>query len=319
LTKRRGLSTIVGATFFVIVMGSTIGYVTYSMELVDNLAYQVDALQDKNLNRQSEDFILADVEVVNNEFNLTVTNTGTIPINVTKMWVKNMTDSTWNQTSYPINQVVAPGASLSNVGVGTGLVAMDSESYSLKLLTSRGNALRTQVVSASNQPLEMTLFTTPSSPLSIQNVTLLYSVKNNLTNGAIVKSITPLMSTSTTGGAITTIQGTVTPASIQGLNPGEIALFEWTYNVTGTANDRITYNATLTNAVLGNNVTDTVTIDIAPVAESAINEVLGGIVGVLSMDFDSFEACDVPNDNSKMNTASWIRSFFNLSKFFHMQ
>ena len=68
MTKRRGLSTIVGATFFVIVMASTIGYVSYSMDLVDDLAYQVDAQQDKNLNRQSEDFILADVNIDGGDF-----------------------------------------------------------------------------------------------------------------------------------------------------------------------------------------------------------------------------------------------------------
>jgi len=314
--KRRGLSTIVGATFFVIVMGSTIGYVTYSMDLVDNLAYQVDASQDRNLNRQSEDFIIADVEVVNNEFNLTVTNTGTIPINVTKMWAKNMTDSSWNQTSYTINQVIAPGAS-SNVGTGTGLVAMDSESYSLKLLTSRGNALETQVVSASNQPLEMTLFTTPSSPLSDQVITLLYYVKNNLTNGAIIKSLTPLMSTSTTGGATTTLKTGPSPNVYVGLPPGQTAFFEWEYDMTGTDGDQITYNATLTNAVQGNNVTDTVTVDIAPVAVTSINEVLGGLVGVVSMNFTSFQACDVPNENCKANTSFWKRAWdLNTSTFY---
>jgi len=163
--KRRGLSTIVGAVFFVLVMGSTIGYVTYSMDVIDDLAYQVDVKQDINLNRQNEEFIIADVNIDGGEFNLTVTNTGTIPINVTKMWAKNVTDSSWNQTSYPINQVVVPGGSFTNVGIGTGLIAMDSQSYSLKLLTSRGNTLETQVFSASNLPLEMTLISSPINPL----------------------------------------------------------------------------------------------------------------------------------------------------------
>ena len=310
MTKRRGLSTIVGATFFVIVMASTIGYVSYSMDLVDDLAYQVDAQQDRNLNRQSEEFILADVNIDGGEFNLTVTNTGTIPINITKMWAKNITDSSWNQTSYPINQVVAPGAKVGNIGQGTGLVAKDSESYSLKLLTGRGNALSTKVVSASDKPLEMTLFTSPSSPLSAQNVTLLYSIKNNLTDGSIVKSLTPQMDPpTTTGGATATLKSGPSPNVYVGLRPGETALFEWTYEVTGTVADKITFNATLSNAVPGNFETDTVTIDIAPVAESAINEVLGGIVGVLSMDFNSFEICDVPNQNCKANTASWVRAW----------
>jgi len=93
------------------------------------------------------------------------------------------------------------------------------------------------------------------------------------------------------------------------LSPGEVAFFQWKYSVIGTDGDTVTYNATLTNAVQGNNVTDTVTIDIAPVAQSSINEVLGGIVGVLSMNFTSFEACDVPNDNCKKNTAAWTRAW----------
>jgi len=194
--KRRGLSTIVGATFFVIVMASTIGYVTYSLDLIDDLARQVIVKQDTKINFQKEDFIISKVSVDGaNEFNITVTNTGTIPVNITNMWAKNMTDPSWNQTKHQINQFISPGASVSNIGQGTGLVAMDSESYSVKLVSSRGNTVSTQLVSAANQPLEMTLFTTPSSPLSDQVVTLLYTVKNNLTNGAIIQSLTPLMST----------------------------------------------------------------------------------------------------------------------------
>ncbi len=97
--KRRGLSTIVGATFFVIVMASTIGYVTYSLDLIDDLARQVIVKQDTKINFQKEEFMISKVSVDGaNEFNITVTNTGTIPINITKMWAKNMTDSSWNQT-----------------------------------------------------------------------------------------------------------------------------------------------------------------------------------------------------------------------------
>jgi len=218
--KRRGLSTIVGATFFVIVMGSTIGYVTYSMDVIDDLAYQVDVKQDTNLNRQNEEFRITGVKVDGNEFNLTVTNTGTIPINITNMWAKNMTDPLWNQTKYQLNQIVSPGQSVANVGQGTGLVAMNSESYSLRLVTDRGNSLNTQLLSATNQPLQMTLFTSPSTPLSQQNVTLLYTVKNNLTAGKIIQSITPQMDPPTvTGSATAVLQSGPSPVSVDSLSP----------------------------------------------------------------------------------------------------
>ncbi len=308
--KRSGLSTIVGATFFVLVMGSTIGYVTYSMDVIDDLAYQVDVKQDTNLNRQNEAFEITNVRVDGNEFNLTVTNTGTIPINITNMWAKNMTDPLWNQTKYQLNQIVSPGQSVSNIGQGTGLIAMNSESYSLRMVTDRGNALSTHLLSAAGQPLQMTLFTSPSSPNSKQNVTLLYSVKNNLTAGKIIQSITPQMDPPTTTGAATAVlKSGPTPTSVDSLSPGEMAFFEWTYYVEGNKNNQITYNATIANAVPGNFVTDLTQIAIPPVSQSSINEVLGGLVGVLQMDFDSFEFCDFNQVNCETDTNNWFRAW----------
>ncbi len=305
--KRRGLSTIVGAVFFVLVMGSTIGYVTYSMDVIDDLAYQVDVKQDINLNRQSEEFIIADVNIDGGEFNLTVTNTGTIPINVTKMWAKNVTDSSWNQTSYPINQVVVPGGSFTDVGIGTGLIAMDSQSYSLKLLTSRGNTLETQVFSASNLPLEMTLISSPINPLDDFDVTILYSVKNNLTNGAIVKSLTPQMATS--GTATATEIGSVTPASVQGLNPGETALFEYTYSVSGNIDETVIFTASLTGGVPGNSVSDTISVGVAPFALEALQSELSAAFGKVFLNHTSFEACEPIADDCTSDSSDWDRAW----------
>jgi len=308
--KRRGLSTIVGAVFFVLVMGSTIGYVTYSMDVIDDLAYQVDVKQDTNLNRQNEEFKITDVKVDGIEFNLTVTNTGNIPINITNMWAKNMTDPLWNQTKYQLNQLISPGQSVANIGQGTGLVAMDSESYSLRLVTDRGNAVTTHLLSATDQPLQMTLFTSPSSPSSKQNITLLYTVKNNLTSGKIVQSITPQMDPPTTTGAATAdLKSGPTPASVDSLSPGEMAFFEWTYYVEGNKNNQITYNATIANAAPGNFVTDLIQISIPPVAQSSINEVLGGLVGILQMDFDSFEFCEFGAVNCETDEPNWQRAW----------
>jgi len=308
--KRRGLSTIVGATFFVLVMGSTIGYVTYSMDVIDDLAYQVDVKQDTNLNRQSEEFKITGVKVDGNEFNLTVTNSGTIPINITNMWVKNMTDPLWNQTKYQLNQIVSPGQSVANIGQGTGLVAMNSESYSLRLVTDRGNALNTQILSSTGQPLQMTLFTSPSTPLSQQNVTLLYTVKNNLTEGKIIQSITPQLDPPTTTGAATAdYKSGPTPASADSLRPGEVAFFEWTYYVEGNKDNQITFNATIANAVKGNFVTDLTQFSIPTVSQSSINEVLGGLVGILQMDFNSFELCEFGATNCETDEPNWVRAW----------
>lgn len=305
--KRRGLSTVVGAVFFVLVMASSIGYVTYSLNVIDDLARQVDVKQDTTTNRQNEEFIISKVTIDNNEFNLTVTNTGNIPINITRMWAKNMTDPSWNQTKYQLSQLVTPGQSVTNVGQGTGLAVVDSSSYLIKLVTSRGNSLNTQLLSASDQPLEMALFTAPSSPLSKQNVTLLYSVKNNLTEGKIIRSVVPdFRPPVTTGSATAVLQGSVLPSSVEGLKSGQTAFFEATYLITGGNTEKITFNTTIANAVQGNFETDTSMIIIPTVSESAINEVLGGQVGILSMNFTSFEACIPADEDCRSDQPNWI-------------
>jgi len=315
--KRRGLSTVVGAVFFVLVMASSIGYVTYSLDLIDDLARQVDVKQDTNQNRQNEEFIISKVSVdgINNEFNLTMINTGNIPINITRMWAKNMTDPSWNQTKYQINKFISPGQSITNVGQGTGLVALDSESYLLKLVTSRGNTVDTQLLSATSQPLQMSLFTTPANPLSNQNVTILFTVKNNLTEGKIIQSLVPDFENpvDTTGSATATLQGSISPSSVEGLKPGELALFEATYEVTGDNTEQIIFNASIANAVLGNYVTDTSVIDIAPVAESAVQSTLAGSFGKIFLNFTTFEACLPSVDDCFSDNADW-KSTYELTK-----
>lgn len=304
--KRRGLHTLVGAVFFVIVMGSTIGYVTYSMDLVDDLAYQIDAKQDANLNRQDEKFTISEIGLANNAFNLTVQNTGTIPINITKLWAKNTTDSTWNQTSYTINQVVSPGGKIANIGQGTGLVAKDSQSYSLKLLTSRGNSEQVKTIAPGSGALLQNLITIPKTPLSGHSVTVLHTVSNNFTEGTI-QNITPIMVTS--GPANLVQQGTVQPPSWQGLDPGETVTFEYEYVITGNVGATGVLNATIANAVPGNNVTDSVTIDLAPISQETINEALNVQLGIISMNFTTFELCEPAARNCFSNHAHWGRAW----------
>jgi hypothetical protein len=88
-----------------------------------------------------------------------------------------------------------------------------------------------------------------------------------------------------------------------------MAFFEWTYNVVGNDAQQVTFNATLANAVTGNNATDTLTVLVPPVSQSSINEVLGGSVGILSMNFTSFEFCDYQAVDCETDTTNWVRAW----------
>ncbi len=271
--KRRGLSTIVGAVFFVLVMGSTIGYVTYSMDVIDDLAYQVDVKQDTNLNRQNEEFKITDVTVDGNEFNLTVTNTGTIPINITNMWAKNMTDPSWNQTKYKLNKLISPGQSVSNIGQSTGLIALDSQSYSLRLVTTRGSTLGTQILSPNDQPLDLQLYSLPPTIPDAFESTILLSVRNNMTGDRLLKNIKPVDPLTVTPNDANTIVTKIdgpTPLSYPSLKSGETALFKWTYTVDANTDDYADFTAQLENGYAGNTATTRTTIGEIKLASEAV-------------------------------------------------
>jgi len=308
--KRRALSTVVGAVFFVIVMTSSIAYVSYSMDLIDSLARSVEIKQNQDIDRSNEEFKITKVAIDANKFNLTLKNTGNIPINVTRLWAENQTDSSWNHTKYQINKAVFPGQTVSNIGQNINLIALDSQSYSLKLITERGNSLNTQLLSPTDKAIKMNLFSTPASPLTTQNVTLIYVVTNNLTEGSVLKSLTPQMDPpSTTGSAIATPKGGPTPATVESLNPNESAFFEWTYEITGDDGDKITFNATVSNAKQGNYITDTVIIDSPPVSETQITELISIAQGVLQLNFTTFEFCEPAPDDCTSDSSAWTNAW----------
>ncbi len=285
--KRRALSTVVGAVFFVIVMTSTITYVSYSMDLIDSLARSVEIKQTQDIDRNKEEAEITAVSIDNNKFNLTLKNTGNIPINVTRLWAENQTDSSWNHTKYQINKAVFPGQTETNIGQNIALIALDSQSYSLKLSTERGNLFNVQALSPQGKAIKMNLFATPPSVLAGQNVTIWYGVTNNLTDGSILKLITPQIKDppDATGSASAGLKVGPIPATDESLTHGETAFFKWVYNIGGDEGDVIIFNATINNAKQGNYVTDPIRIVVAPA------DVTGFIenAGKLTAEYDSLE------------------------------
>ncbi len=285
--KRRALSTVVGAVFFVIVMTSTISYVSYSMDLIDSLARSVEIKQTQDIDRNKEEAEITAVSIDNNKFNLTLKNTGNIPINVTRLWAENQTDSSWNHTKYQINKAVFPGQTETNIGQNIALIALDSQSYSLKLSTERGNLFTVQALSPQGKAIKMNLFATPRSVLAGQNVTIWYGVTNNLTDGSILKLITPQIEDppDATGSASAGLKVGPIPATDESLTHGETAFFKWVYEIGGDEGDTVTFNATVNNAKQGNYVTDPIRIVAAPADLTGFIE----NAGKLTATYDSLE------------------------------
>ena len=138
MKSRRGLSTVVGAVFAIIALTTTVAYVSYSMNTLSQFGQTVLGKSQQTLNTVNEKFQVTNVNIANNKFNITTVNTGNIPINFTKLWVTNSsaTNIDWTRV-YNLNAFVGPGATLKNIGQSIPLSALSTNSYNIKLVTSR--------------------------------------------------------------------------------------------------------------------------------------------------------------------------------------
>ena len=287
IKQRRGLSTVIGMIFLVVVLTSVIGYFTYGIDLIERVNDEVIIKGVQSIDKSKETFKIVNMGITDGKFDLTVKNTGQLPIHFTRLWVNNVTDSSWPLQNFTLNKVASPGEILYDVGQNLTLYALESQSYDLRLITERGNLFNIQLTSPQDETLEMNLFSSSRSALSGQNVTIWFGVTNNVTDGSVLQLITPQIKDppDATGAASAIYKEGPIPPSKESLSHGDTAFFKWIYTVTGGGTgDVITFNATIDNAKQGNYVQENVeffTFDADSV--SAQN------AGVLQMKYESLE------------------------------
>jgi len=285
MNKRRGLSSVIGMIFLVIVLSSTIGYFTYGIDLIERLQDELIIKGTESFDQLRENFEITNIRIDQGKFNLTIQNSGELPINFTRLWVNNVTDNSWPLQNFTVNKVSSPGQVLNNVGQNLNLYALESQSYTLRLITERGTMVNVQVSSPQDNALEMNLFSSPRSVITVQNVTIWYGVTNNLSDGSILQLITPQIEDppDTTGSASATyIEGPI-PTTKQSLTYGDTAFFKWIYEVSGSEGDTVAFNATINNAKQGNYVIEQVEF------VSLLGTVLAQNAGLLQVDYKSLE------------------------------
>ena len=101
--------------FAIIAIVTTVGYVTFSLNVLDSFNQSILTRNQMTLDATKEKFDLYSVKIANNKFNVTISNSGNLPINVTRMWVQNTTATDW-VNYYSINRLVSPGSILTNIG-----------------------------------------------------------------------------------------------------------------------------------------------------------------------------------------------------------
>jgi len=265
MKQRRGLSTIVGAVFFLIAIITAASYLTSSMNLFEDFSENVIAAEQERENRKKESFDISRLTITNNKIDLDIYNSGDIPISFTRLWVENVTgvDQVYR---YDLNQTVAPGNMVEDILQFLPFTALSTESYKMKLVTDRG-ITKEFSVNASTHPLHLQLFALPEEIPTGFKSTILLSVTNNSTQNTIYTNIVPILNVVSLGATAELVGPLPDPFPV--LEKGNTAIFEWSYKISGDDGDKVSFEASILNGIPGNTITKDVAVKIVEFSEES--------------------------------------------------
>src|SRR3989475_7238815 len=258
MKSRRGLSSVVGAVFAIIALSTVIGYITYSMDVLNNYNQSVLIRTQQMIDIANEKSQVTSVSYVNNKFSIIVNNTGSLPINFTKIWITNKTAACTTYScniNYVPNQVVVPGKGITLGQNMTGTLNT-GKPYHIKLVTSRGNTNEFDVNSVGSAPVNIQFYALPSNVTNGYTTGLVMIVKNN--GSGTLTNIVPSQPLAGAGVANYVLSANPIPPSYNILPPGSTAVFNWNATMTGNAGDFRTFTASLQNGFAGNTARTTV-------------------------------------------------------------
>ena len=247
--QRRGLSTIVGAVFMVLIIASALNVTLWTMREQDRVTESIIEKTNTNLNKLNENIRISDVRVSGGKLNLTATNDGGAASYLKSLYLVNETSS--QQYRYDIDFTVDGRESESGIGLATPAVIKANTDYSVKVVSQSGVTATSNLFSVSSVGLAMSLIVIPPTVVPGTNVTLLFAVSNNATDSFIPSLITPTLTKSCSPACQFTDH--VTPQSAY-LTNGNTAFFKWVIEADGVDGVVMTFNASLANAKQGNYV-----------------------------------------------------------------
>jgi hypothetical protein len=274
--KRRALSTVVGATFMIIVVAGALNVIVWSFQQQDKVTDVLLEKSSSNIAKVDEGLHFSDMKVTNNKLNLTISSEAGTAANLTALYVVNETSR--EQYRYDLNIPVDGRNPVKNIGQSNPSIVIDDDTrYSIKVVSESGNTVTARIRPVSEVALPLSLYVIPSTVTTLENVTLLFSVMNNLTEGDILAGpVTPELDKTLSCGSGPDCEFTdyISPTSAT-IPIGGSTLFKWIFKVTAPEGTTMTFNATLANAKEGNYVIETGRVEIVQEAVISSEIIVG--------------------------------------------
>ncbi|MHA7734902.1 hypothetical protein [Nitrosopumilus sp. S6] len=240
--NRRGLSSVVGALFFTVLMIAGFSVLSLALDAQTDIVTTQRIVSDVEIKKQQEQFgVLASTDG-NNLLTLNVNNQGQNPVEISSVWIVNKTlsDQPVMRFNVSYDDAFIPSGFSSNV-LSSQTLQMNPDVYDIKVISSYGTIKMIEFAvgsGPSSSGLRAEMITDPPDVIIGQNVTIAMIVTN--TGSGLVENVAP-DTLSVTGTGMVIASSSHTPSSVD-LNAGESVMFSWDYQVTGNSGDELNFS-----------------------------------------------------------------------------
>lgn len=276
----------------VIILG--LGVLTSGLNMQNKLGQVVTERTGLEAEQIKERIELRDVKINSNKFNMTLVNTGVLPVKIVRAWVTNTTDTNgWHKQYDNLNYLINPGGSYINFGQSaplSSLVAKTDKSYEIKVVTERGTTTSFKILNGPDAKLNARLIASPPIPHPGEYVAITMIVTHNNTLADAVLDIKP---PTTLSWAPTPSGGSPAPnaVKISGPDPtqdpnilaGSVRAYTWIYELTGQNNTKFTFSGQLQG---GKSNTPTVDVTLRLLKITSTDYSTNS--GIITMEYTSF-------------------------------
>lgn len=263
---RKGISSIVGGLFFLVLMtsGFAVSYVA-----LENQSAMIDTQQliaSTEIKKIQEKFAISAAADPsnNNQLQIQVKNQGYHPIEIADVWIINKTDTNQPATKYELdyNDVFIPAGHGGQILENTPLY-LNPDLYDIKVVSTLGT-IRTAELDVVNGigNLRAELYAIPPDVRLGENATIALHVTN--VGGFTVKDVSPSLPLLVNPSSAISSFSEITVAPVD-LGPSESAFFTWHYTLNGVVGSHVEFSNYVEGTLSGleiqsNTVSDKVTL-----------------------------------------------------------
>jgi hypothetical protein len=245
MKSRRGISTVVGALLFTVLMIGAFSVLSLALDVQTDIVSTQRVVSDVEIKKQQERFTVAVSTDATDSLIINVNNLGQNPVEISSIWIinKTQTDQPTKRFDIEYDDAFISSGFTSNI-LSSQILKIIPDTYDIKVISSYGTIKTIEFTSGSGSitgDLRAELVTDPPDVIIGQNVTIAMVVTN--TGNSRIENVQPdPLSFSGTGSGSIISSSSHTPLSVV-LDSGASVMFTWDYHVTGNSGDQLTFSA----------------------------------------------------------------------------